>query len=220
MSALPVDAIADAAPSFGSLLRAYRMRRGLFQRQLAALVGVDRATINDYESGRNTPRRHLLARLVQALRLDDAEQTALVARLPHWPVSCRGRARAGVGRLLRMHREAAYRSQNELAGLAGLHASALNRIETGDRKASAPTLLALARGLELDDEDTDRLMVAGGHCPPSVAALGWDATLAAVCRVLLDDTLPDGDLATFRAVVESIAGKWARVPRHPALVEG
>lgn len=223
MSALPVDAIADAAPSFGALLRAYRERAGLNRVALSRRAGRGRDCVARLERGDTAPHVATAVALADALGLADGERATLVAMA--WdgvPVRLRRvvPADATFGALLRRHRRRSGMSTTALGRCAKCHAAAISRLELGERIVSHGLALALARGLQLDDEDTDRLMVAGGYCPPSVAALGWDATLAAVCRVLLDDALPDGDLATFRAVVESIAAKWTRVPRHPALVEG
>ena len=57
-------------------------------------------------------------------------------------------------------------SQNELARRSGVDAAAIHRVEAGTRHLPRrATLLALATALELDDEDTARLLVAAGYWP-------------------------------------------------------
>lgn len=121
------------------------------------------------------------------------------------------------GVLLRSHRHRAKITLLELSRLAKCHEASICRLERGERDVSRSLAMALARGLHLDEGDADRFIASAGYCPPSIMALGWDSTLTAICRVLLDDTLPDDDLATFRAVIESLAAKW--VPKHPDLRE-
>ena len=74
------------------------------------------------------------------------------------------------GVLLRMARERARLSRDQLAKRVGLDVSHVFRIETGGRRPSRDAVLALAEALSLDDGSTNRLLVAAGYAP--VAALG------------------------------------------------
>ena len=80
-----------AEPSRGrawrDLLRAERLRLGLSQVELGALVGVSPETIRKYEAGGRPPARTTLVRLVAALQLSAvqvpvSEGHQLVAALP------------------------------------------------------------------------------------------------------------------------------------------
>ena len=119
------------------------------------------------------------------------------------------------GTLLRRYRERARLSQNALAQRTGHDASYLNRLESGDRGIpSYEIALCLARELAHSAEELDRLVFAAGYVPPRLRRLGPnDRTVAAVLAVLTDDQLSLEALADFRAIVETVAGRWARDAR-------
>lgn len=126
--------------------------------------------------------------------------------------------RAEFGALVRAWRARGGLSQHELARRAGIDAAYVNRLERAPRMAPVvprePHLGNLAAALGLTAWEIDRLYVAGGRCPPSVARLGgWDPALGAVCRVLADAGLGDDDRAEFRFVVETLASRWTRNSR-------
>lgn len=116
----------------------------------------------------------------------------------------------GFGELLRHYRERSKLSQNRLAGLCGVNASYVNRLEAGEREApTRQVALALARELDLSIEETDRLLFTAGHVPPTLLKLGAaDSTVAAVTRLLTNDHLPPEVRADYRAVVEVISARW------------
>jgi len=78
--------------------------------------------------------------------------------------------RVGFGLLLQQARERAGLTREQLARRVGLDVSHLFRIETGGRRPSRDSALALAVALELDDEAVNHWLVAAGYAP--VAALG------------------------------------------------
>lgn len=116
------------------------------------------------------------------------------------------------GEELRRQREAVGISQSALAKRAGLNASYINRLESGEREPpKVETVVALARGLGLSREEEDRLLVAAGHLPLAMAKLGaGDPTLGAVAEVLADESLSAIDREEFRQVVTAIARRWRR----------
>lgn len=50
-------------------LRTARKRRGLNQSQFAALIGVTRAAVNYWESGRREPNMHSICKVSSALKV-------------------------------------------------------------------------------------------------------------------------------------------------------
>jgi predicted ATPase/DNA-binding XRE family transcriptional regulator len=74
------------AEDLGDLLRRMRVRRGLTQEELAALIpeGLSVDTVSNIERGRVRPRRHTLLALLDILEPDDAERSAALDtwRLP------------------------------------------------------------------------------------------------------------------------------------------
>ncbi|MGI8913133.1 MAG: hypothetical protein ACR2JY_04970 [Chloroflexota bacterium] len=78
-------------------------------------------------------------------------------------------------------------------------ASYINRLESGVRGVpTAEVALALAVGLALSPQETDRLLWSAGCLPPSLQALTpGDPTILAVAQQ-----------ADFRACVEAMARRW------------
>ena len=69
---------------------------------------------------------------------------------------------------------------------------------------------ALARGLRLSPDDTDRLLAAGGFVPSVITRLGpGDPTLLLVAQVLTDSRVSDDERQRLRAVIEA-AARWCR----------
>ncbi len=70
------------APSFGDLLRRYRMAAGLSQEALAQRAGLSHRGISDLERGlRRTPQRETVRRLIMALHLDASQAAQLEAAI-------------------------------------------------------------------------------------------------------------------------------------------
>jgi transcriptional regulator with XRE-family HTH domain len=57
-------------PRLAPIIEAARKRQGLFQVELAALVGVSDRTVAKWEKGQVIPRRRHLAKLSEELNLD------------------------------------------------------------------------------------------------------------------------------------------------------
>src|SRR5688572_764555 len=69
-----------ARPAFGTVLRTYRSGAGLTQEELADRSGLSVRAIRNLEIGRTErPQRQTVTLLGRALRLGDADQTALLA---------------------------------------------------------------------------------------------------------------------------------------------
>ncbi len=82
----------DGQPSFASLLKSYRLARGMSQEELAERAGLSRDAIGLLERGeRRNPRRDTVALLAQALGLSADEQARLqsAAVRPREPTSSR-----------------------------------------------------------------------------------------------------------------------------------
>lgn len=117
------------------------------------------------------------------------------------------------GALLRSLRIRSGLSQNLLARRAGIDPAYVNRLERApEDSANLPrrrVVLAMAGALELGPVDTERLLVAAGHCPESIARLGtWEPSLGLVARVLADPALTADDLADFRELIRIAASRW------------
>jgi transcriptional regulator with XRE-family HTH domain len=116
------------------------------------------------------------------------------------------------GDTLKKLREAAGLSQNALAKAAGLNASYVNRLESGEREPPRPeTVMQLAHGLGDRPEITDELLAAAGHLPLAMSKLGpRDPALGLVAEILTDEKLTKEDREEFRQVLISIGKRWRR----------
>lgn len=114
------------------------------------------------------------------------------------------------GPLLRAFRERAGRSRNALCHEVGCDPSYATRIERGDRDPPRQHIVeAFARVLRLSLPERDRLLVAAGYVPHSVAMMGhWDESLQSVADVLNDISLTPEERNEFRSVVQLIASRW------------
>ncbi|MFI5278520.1 MAG: helix-turn-helix transcriptional regulator, partial [Ktedonobacterales bacterium] len=73
-------AVSTAQPTFGELLRRYRLARRLTQAELAERAGLSTRGINDLERGaRTAPRRDTVTLLAGALDLSVEERAAFLA---------------------------------------------------------------------------------------------------------------------------------------------
>src|SRR5919199_2811290 len=70
--------------------------------------------------------------------------------------------------LLKRHREARRWSQERLAAEAEMDHSLVSRLESGQRSPTREAVAKLARGLELSDEQKDRLLIVAGYFPEHV----------------------------------------------------
>jgi len=107
-------------------------------------------------------------------------------------------------------RRRAQLSQSDLSRHAGVNASYINRLESGARSVpTAEVTLALAAGLALSPEETDRFLWSAGGLPPSLQQLAaGDPTILAVASLLNNRQLSPEAMADFRACVEAMAHRW------------
>jgi UTP--glucose-1-phosphate uridylyltransferase len=88
------------------------------------------------------------------------------------------------GILLQQARERAGLSRDHLAKRVGLNVSHLFRIETGARRPSRDSALALAVALELDDETVNQWLVSAGYAPvPALGAVREAVRVRGVVRI-------------------------------------
>lgn len=101
-------------------------------------------------------------------------------------------------------------SQSTLGAHAGVNSSYINRLESGVRGApTAEVARALAAGLALSPQETDRLLWSAGTLPLSLQTLTpGDPTILTVARLLGDHRLSPEARADFRACVEVMARRW------------
>lgn len=69
---------------------------------------------------------------------------------------------------LKRHREAHRWSQDRLAYVAEMDHSLVSRIESGHRNPTREALAKLCAGLELDEDERDRLYLLAGFVPPDL----------------------------------------------------
>ena len=122
----------------------------------------------------------------------------------------------GFGPLVREYRVRVGLSQNQLARRAGIDPAYVNRLERSGPDGGVPrrrVVLSLAAALELGPVDRERLLIAAGLCPESIARLGgWDPTLGLVAGVLADPRLGADDRADFRELLRIVAARWSPAP--------
>lgn len=112
-----------------------------------------------------------------------------------------------IGELLSWLRLATGVSQTALGHAAGVHASYVHRLESGER--TPPTreaVLALARALQATPVERDRLLGTAGYLPLSLQTLGLaDSTLSALIEVLTNHERSLAARTDFRAAGRSTA---------------
>ena len=114
------------------------------------------------------------------------------------------------GLLLKRYREQAGLSQNDLAASAGLSASTISRVESGERRplSKRKQVLALASALGLSQADTDMLLSAADLAPSTAPGLSLhprDQTLYSIAQELQAlRTHPDITPSQVRFVEESL----------------
>jgi len=74
------SSIAVSNESTGERIARFRKRRGLTQKELSKIIGIDRATIANYELGRSHIYDELLARFALALRVSADELLGITAQ--------------------------------------------------------------------------------------------------------------------------------------------
>jgi transcriptional regulator with XRE-family HTH domain len=76
-------------------------------------------------------------------------------------------------------------SQSELARRIDMDKSSISRIEAGERPATRDQAILIARAMELDDHDTDTLLMSANYLPLNGSSLLSDPRLQ-----VLNDVLP------------------------------
>jgi len=116
----------------------------------------------------------------------------------------------GFAELLKSYRGASGLSQRALARAAKINPAIVNRLESGDRVPSSPEQVrALARALDLDADQSDRLLGAAGYWPDAFQSLGpVDRTLLRVARLLANPQIAEADQARFRQVIDLLVDQW------------
>ena len=117
---------------------------------------------------------------------------------------------SGFGGLLKDYRVAAGLSQNALAKRVGVNPAYVNRLESGERRPSQRHyVLDLARELKLNEEQTNRLLEAGGHLPRGFDRMdAHDRTQRLVADILGDEAIPRQEREEFRQVIALVARRW------------
>jgi hypothetical protein len=109
--------------------------------------------------------------------------------------------------VLRTFRERAGITANRLAKLGNVNSAYIYRMERPAGQIPRRDLLnSLISALQLNESDSECLLVAAGYCPEAIARLGsWDETLGVVAHVLADDALTEKNRAEFRGIVTIVA---------------
>ncbi len=114
------------------------------------------------------------------------------------------------GSLLRAYRESKRLSQNALARQVGVNPAYVNRLESGERRPSQRHyVLDIARALNLGEEETNRLLEAGGHLPSGFDRMDVrDPTQRLVAEILTDETIPRAERDEFRQIIALVGRRW------------
>jgi non-specific serine/threonine protein kinase len=152
-------AVQDVPGQLGTLLQQHRVAAGLSQEELAERAGLSRRGISDLERGaRRAPHPATLRRLADALELDQAERTALLASAR----TADARVHLATGPepapsfadLLRRARMGARLSQAALAQKTGLSERAISDLERGVRRFPySDTVTRLIQALDLGERE-------------------------------------------------------------------
>ncbi len=102
-------------------------------------------------------------------------------------------------------------TQREVSRRSGLSPETVSQVENGNRVPSRPSMLSIARALELPDSEIDRLLIAAGYLPlrPSLRALVDEPVLWEIAQLLVDPSLPEESRALVRAHLR-LAAEYAR----------
>ena len=111
---------------------------------------------------------------------------------------------SGFGEVLRRFRLRDGRSQSALAKALGFSASTINMLESGERRPSRDSVIAIARALSLSDSETDQLLLAAHLMPTAFDRLSpADSDLQAVIAVLSSQAVPDDKKRHFRELIRA-----------------
>ena len=112
--------------------------------------------------------------------------------------------------VLRTFRERTGITAHRLARLGNVNSAYIYRMERPNGQIPRRDLLnSLIAALELDEFDSECLLVAAGYCPEAIRRLGsWDETLNIVANVLADKSLSEADREEFRQIIRAVARRW------------
>jgi hypothetical protein len=113
-------------------------------------------------------------------------------------------------RVLRTFRERAGITAHRLATLGNVNSAYIYRMERPNGQIPRRDLLnSLIAALQLNEFDSECLLVAAGYCPDAIARLGsWDETLNVVANVLSDPSLSEEDREEFRQIIHAVSRRW------------
>ncbi len=141
--------------TLGRAIREVRDERSMDPDDLSAAAGIERVRLDAIEAGRAGPPYDVMLALARGLCIEPVGRVRRAGK-PH--KSAKGSA---FGRRLRKLRHESGVSQERLARYAGLHRTAISKLELGERDPRLATILRLARGIGV---------------PPEAFVTGLDAT--------------------------------------------
>ena len=116
-----------------------------------------------------------------------------------------GRSSQEFRELVKRHREARHWSQERLAAEAAMDHSLISRLESGQRSPTRDAIDKLARGLALQPEQKDRLLIAAGFFPEHVENAFVDEPMVRkLYTVLRDDQTPQPVRDNLRQVLSGL----------------
>jgi hypothetical protein len=112
--------------------------------------------------------------------------------------------------VLRTLRERKGITAYKLARLGNVNSAYIYRMERpGGQVPRRDLLNSLIAALQLNEFESESLLVAAGYCPESISRLGgWDETLHIVANVLANKSLSEEDRDEFRQIVRAVASRW------------
>ena len=116
-----------------------------------------------------------------------------------------GRSSQEFRALVKRHREARHWSQERLAAEAAMDHSLISRLESGQRSPTRDAIDKLARGLALQPEQKDRLLIAAGFFPERAEhALVDEPMVGKLYSLLRDEETPEPVRDNLRRVLTSL----------------
>ncbi len=107
-------------------------------------------------------------------------------------------------------------SQSDIARRAGLSASYVNRLESGDRQPNSRDLvLGLAKALSLSPDDTDRLLLSARYARESESLAEAHPLVGLVARLVSDDHVTQEQITLLEAVANTIDEQRRRAAEEP-----
>lgn len=143
--------------ALGRAIRQLREERNVRAVALAVAAGIDPERLSAIEAGRFDPRYDLLIALADALGIESSVLFLRVSDLDRSAVC------PAFGQRLHALRSEQSLSRDVLARRAGIHRTAVEKLERGERDPRLTTILRLARGLDRPPEAlVEGLSTSGG----------------------------------------------------------